>query len=94
MCEMKSILVSVCLAFLVTESFCMYWLYSEKTVGQCSEIKIQNPRETENKKYCLNRGEGYYLIDQDIVGCNCTYTVLWRKTLWKRIVVDLGETLK
>ena len=42
MCEMKTSLVSVCLILLVTSSFCMYWVYPEKNVGQYSEIKIQN----------------------------------------------------
>ena len=42
-------------------------------MGQYSEIKIQNPRENEYKKYCLNGGELYYLLDEDFVGCNCTW---------------------
>ena len=41
-------------------------------MGQYSEIKIQNPSGNEYKKYCLNGGECYYLIE-DIVGCNCTW---------------------
>ena len=68
MYEMKTVLVSVCLNLLATASFCMYWVYPEKNVGQYSEIKIQNPRENEYKKYFLNGGECYYLIDKDIVG--------------------------
>ena len=72
MCEMRTVLVSVCLIVLVTASFCMYWVYPENNVGQYSEIKIQNPCENEYKKYCLNGGECYYLIDEDIVGCHCT----------------------
>ena len=67
MCEMKTILVSVCLIVLATASFCMYWVYPEKNVGPYSEIKIQNPCENEYKKFCLNGGECYYLIDEDIV---------------------------
>ena len=70
MCEMKTVLVSFCLILLVTASFCMYWVYAEKKVGQKSEIKIQNPCEKEYKKNWLNGGECYYLIDEDIVGCN------------------------
>ena len=83
MCEMKTVLVSVCLIVLVTASFCMYWVYPEKNVGQYSEIKNQNPCENEYKKYCLNGGECYYLIEEDIVGCHCTWFY----------VVHLGETL-
>ena len=73
MCEMRTVLVSVCLIVLVTASFCMHWVYPEKNVGQNSEIKIQNPCQNEYKKYCLNGGECYYLIDEDIVGCHCTW---------------------
>ena len=38
---MKTVLVYVCLIVLVTASFCMYWVYPEKNVGQYSEIKVQ-----------------------------------------------------
>ena len=70
MCEMKTVLVSVCLILLVTANFCIYWVYP--IVGQYSEIKIQNLCEKEYKRYCLNGGECYYLIDEDIVEGNCT----------------------
>ena len=40
-------------------------------MGQISEIKVQNHGENEYKKYCLNGGESYYLIDEKSVGCNC-----------------------
>ena len=70
---MKTVLVSVCSILLVTASFCMYWVYPENRVGQYSEIKIQNPCETEYKKCCLNGGECYYLFDEDIVGCFCAW---------------------
>ena len=72
MCEMNKVLVSVCLILLVTSSFCMYWVYREKKMGQYREIKIQNPCEIESK-YCLNGGECYNLIDEDIVGCTWLY---------------------
>ena len=73
MCELKTVLVSVCLILLLTASFCMYCVYPEKNVGPYSEIKIQNPCETDDKKYCLNESECYYLIDEVIVGCNCVW---------------------
>ena len=73
MCEMKTVLVSLCLILLVIASFCMYWVYPEKNMGQNSEIKIQNPCEIEYRKCCLNGGEYYYIIDEDIVGCDCTW---------------------
>ena len=72
MCKTKTILVSPCLILLVTASFSMQWVYPEKNVGQYSGVKIQNPCENEHRKYCLNGGERFYLIDEDIVGCNCT----------------------
>ena len=59
MCEMKTVLVSVCLILFVTASFCMFWVYPENKVGQYSEMKIQKPWENEHKKYCLNGGECY-----------------------------------
>ena len=71
--EMKTVLVPVFLILLVTASFGMYWVYPEEKVGQYSEIKSQNLCENEYKKYCLNGGECYYLIDENIVGCNCTW---------------------
>ena len=92
MCEMKTVLVSVCLIVLVTASFCMYWVYPEKNLGQNSENKIQNPCKNEYKKYCLNGGECYYLNDEDVVGCNCTW-FYGVKVCEKKYVVDLGETL-
>ena len=68
MCEMKTVLVSGCLILLVTASFCMYWVYPEKNVGQYSEIKIRSPCENEYKKYRWNGREWSYLFDEDNVG--------------------------
>ena len=45
----------------------------DKSREKYSEIKIQNPCENEYKKYCLHGGECFHLIDEDIVGCNCTW---------------------
>ena len=73
MCEMKTVLVSICLILLVRASFCMYCLYVDKNMGQYSEIKIQKPCENEYKKYCLNGAECYYLMVEDTVGCKCTW---------------------
>ena len=82
---MKTILVSVCLTLLATASSCMYCVYPEKTVGQYMKIKIQNLCENEYKKFCLNGGECYYLFDENIVGCNCTWFYggkRWEKYMW------------
>ena len=72
MFEMKTVVVFVCLILLGTASFCTYWVYPEKKMGQPSEIKIQNLCENEQKKFCLNGGECYFLTDEFIAGCNCT----------------------
>ena len=70
MCQTKAVLVSIYLTLLVAAGFCMYQAHTENDVRHHSEIKSQDPCETEKKKYCLNRG--YYLADQDIVGWICT----------------------
>ena len=51
MCEIKTVLVYVCLILLVTASFCIYRVYPEKKVGQHSETEIQNPSENEYEDY-------------------------------------------
>ena len=42
-------------------------------VGHQSEIKSQGPRQNEYKKYCLNAGECFRLVDEGILGCNCLW---------------------
>ena len=73
MCEIKTTLVSVCLILIVTASFCIYRVCPDKKLRHHSGIKIQNLCENECKKYCLKGGECYYLVDEDIVGCNRTW---------------------
>ena len=73
MCETKAVVVSKWLILLVAASFCIYQAQTENKVGHHSKIKSQGPCENYYKKYCLNGGEGYYLVDEDIVGCNCTW---------------------
>ena len=72
MCETKAVVVSISLFLLVAEGFCIYQAQTENKVGHHSKIKSQSPCENEYKKYCLNGGECYYLVDEDFVGCNCT----------------------
>ena len=73
MCEIKAVVVSISIVLLVAASFFIYQAQTENKVGHHSKIKSQGPCENEYKKYCLNGGECYYLVDEDIVGCNCTW---------------------
>ena len=72
MCENKTVLIVAVLLLAVT-GICICQTKSEKEVGHHSENKSESPCEKEYKKYCLKRGECYYLDDEDIVGCNCTW---------------------
>ena len=73
MCETKAVVVSISLFSLVAESFCIYQAQTENKVGHYSEIKSESPCNKEYKKYCLKGGECYYLVDQDVLACNCTW---------------------
>ena len=57
----------------VAASFCIYQAHTENKVGQHREIKSESPCDKEYKKYCMNGGERYYLVDENIVACNCTW---------------------
>ena len=72
MCEIKTVLIAAVLLLAVT-GFCIYHVKSEKKVGQHSEIKSGSPCAKEYKNYCLNAGDCYYLVDEDIVACSCTW---------------------
>ena len=72
MCENENVLVSACLILLLTASFCIYRVCPEKKLGHHINIEGQGPYENEYKKYCLNGGDCDFLIDEDIVDCNCT----------------------
>ena len=71
--ETKAVVVSISLILLVAASFGICQAHTENKEGQHREIKSGSPCENEYKKYCLNGGECYYLVDEDIVGCNCTW---------------------
>ena len=73
MCEKKAVVVSVSILLLVAASFCIYRAQTENKMGHHNKIKGQSPCENENEKYCLNGGECYYLVDEDIVNCNCLW---------------------
>ena len=70
MCEITTAL-DVAVSLLVATSFCIYQVNPK--VGHHSEINSESPCEKEHKKFCLNGGERYYLMDEDIAGCNCTW---------------------
>ena len=70
MCEIKTVSI-VAVLLLAAAGFYTYQLNPK--VGRDSEIKSESPCEKEYKKYCMNGGECYYLEDEDIVGCNCTW---------------------
>ena len=73
MCETKAVVVSISLCLLVAASFRINQAYTENKVGHHSKIKSQGPCENEYKKYCLNGGKCYYIVDEGILGCNCTW---------------------
>ena len=73
MYETKADVVLISIVLLVAASFCIYQAQTENKLGNHSKINSQGPCENEYKKYCLNAGECYYLVDEDIVGCNCTW---------------------
>ena len=73
MCEIKAVVVSISLFLLISASSRIYQAHAENKVGHHSKIKSQGPCENEYKKYCLNGGECYYLVDEETVGCNCTW---------------------
>ena len=70
MCEIKTAIFFAALLLAAT-GFCIYQVNPK--VEQHSQIKSQDPRENEYKKFCLNGGKCYYLVDEDIVGGNCTW---------------------
>ena len=73
MCETKAALVSLSLILLVAATLCIYQEHTENEMRHHSIIKIQCPCENEYKKYCLDGGKCYYVIDADIIVCNCTW---------------------
>ena len=72
MCEYKTVLVVAALLKTVT-GFCIYQTKTEKKVGHHSEIKSESPCEKQYKKYCLNGSECFFLVDEDIIACYCTW---------------------
>ena len=72
MCDIKNVFTIAAL-LLAKTVFCIYQLKSEKKVAHNSENKTESPCEKEYKNFCLDGGECYYLVDEDIIGCSCTW---------------------
>ena len=70
MCEIKTVLFVAGLLLAAT-GFCIYQV--KPKLGHHIEIKREGPCEKEYKKSCLNGGGCFYLVDEDIVACNCTW---------------------
>ena len=69
----KAVLVSLSLILLLATSFCIYQAHTENKVGHQSKIKSQCPCQNEDKTFCLNSGNWYYLVDKGIVGCKVSW---------------------
>ena len=72
MYEIKTVLI-VAVLLLAAAGFYTCQVNSETKVRQRREIKSEIPCEKKYKKYCMNGGECFYLVDEDIVACNCTW---------------------
>ena len=72
MCEIKTVLIFAASLSAAT-GFCINQVNSGKKVGPYSGIKSESPCEKEYKKYCLNGGDCYDLVDEDNVACNSTW---------------------
>ena len=76
MCGTKALVISISIILLVAASFSVYQAHTENKMGHHSKIKSQGPCENEYKKYCLNGGGCYYLVDEDFVGCYLLTTII------------------
>ena len=72
MCENK-ILLLVAAILLTASGFCKYQVNSENKLTHHCEFKSERPCDKEERKYCLNGGECYYLISESSMGCKCTW---------------------
>ena len=82
MCEMKFVLI---VAVLVLAAACFYTCQVKPKVEKHREIKKEAPCEKEYKKYCMNGGECFHLVDEGFVACNCTWMYggnLCEKYMW------------
>ena len=55
---------------LVAACFCIYQAHTEKKREAIAKSNIKVvAKMSEYQRYCLNGGESYYLVDEDIFGC-------------------------
>ena len=73
MTETKAVVVPISIILLAAATFCIYEAHTEIKEGHHSKIKRQGHCQIEYKKFCLNDGDCYHLLYEDIVGCNCTW---------------------
>ena len=64
MSEIKTVII-VATLLLAATGFCTYQVNAK--LRHHSEIKNESPCEKENKRYCFNGGQCYYLVDEDNV---------------------------
>ena len=64
---MNAVVISLSIVLLVAGKLCIYQAHTKKTVRRHRETKLQGPCKNEQKKFCLNGGECYFLVDEDIV---------------------------
>ena len=73
MFQTKVVLVSLSIFLLVAAIICIYEAHTEMKVEHHSEIKSQDLYKNEYKKSSSNCGECYYLVNEDDLGCKCTW---------------------
>ena len=70
MSETKTVLIVAAL-LLAAMGLCIYQVKTEKKWDTIAKSKVKVLAK-KYKKYCLNGGECFYLVDEDIAACNCT----------------------
>ena len=73
MWKTKAVALLMSLILLVAAKFCICQAHIENKVGHHSRIESQGPCKNEYKKYSLNGGERFYIVDENSVSCNCAW---------------------
>ena len=72
MCETNSVVLSISILLLLEASFCIYLAHTENKMGHYSQVKVKFLAKKGTRSVVWT-GEGYYPVDEDIAGCNCTW---------------------